>query len=451
MDARRLLLTDLYQLTMLEAYWREGFTATAVFELFVRKLPSSRNFLLTAGIEAALDYLESARFTADELDYLARTNRFSAEFLRWLATWRFEGDVDALPEGTLFFPDEPMLRVTAPMPQAQLIETRLVNLLQYPTMVASKAARCVLAAPGRTLVEFGARRAHGAESALSAARAAYLAGFSGTSNVLAGQTWEIPVFGTMAHSYVMAHDEEWRAFVEFARAQPDNVVLLIDTYDVMAGVEEVLRAADVLQRESIAVRAVRLDSGDVGAQARQVRRRLDQAGRSEIGIFASGDLDESRLAELVGEDAPIDGYGVGTKLTTCADAPYLSIVYKLQEYDGIPRRKTSRGKQTWPGAKQIDRITDRSGRWQHDRLALADEPRQGMPLLVPVMRSGRRTNEPESLETVRRRAAEQLDMLPEPWRRLEPAPPFPVQVSDAVQRLAHEVDRRHRHADPPGP
>ena len=445
MDLRSVLLTDLYQLTMLEAYWREAFTEPAVFELFVRKLPPNRNFLVAAGLEGVLDYLQQARFHPDEFDYLSRTKRFSDRFLEWLAEWRFEGDVDALPEGTIFFPDEPIVRITAPMPQAQLVETRLVNLIQFPTMVASKAARCVLAAPDRTLVEFGARRAHGAEAAMAAARAACAAGFRGTSNVLAGKEWDLPIFGTMAHSYVMSHDEEWQAFVAFGRAQPNNVVLLIDTYDEMEAIGPVVRAAEILREEGIRVRAVRLDSGDLSALSHAVRRRLDAAGWPDIEIFASGDLDEWALKQLVEQKAPIRGFGVGTRLTTCSDAPYLGIVYKLQEYAGRARRKTSHGKQTWPGRKQIYRIFDsKTGGMSHDVLALEEDRSDGQPLLVPVMRSGRRMTPAESIDDIRRRVVQGLKRLPPALRELDPAPPYKVEVAPSVRELAAEVDRRHR-------
>ncbi|BCX82226.1 nicotinate phosphoribosyltransferase [Methylomarinovum caldicuralii] len=434
------LLTDLYQLTMLQGYWHEGMAETAVFELFVRKLPPGRNFLVAAGLEQALDYLENLRFTAAELDYLQRTGFFDDGFLATLENFRFEGDVDAMPEGTVFFPDEPILRVTAPLPQAQLVETRLINLLQFQTLIASKAVRCVLAAPGKRLVDFGLRRAHGSEAGLLAARAAYLAGFIGTSNVLAGRRFDIPVFGTMAHSYIMAHDDELAAFRGFARSQPHNVVLLIDTYDTLKAVDKVVALARELAEDGIRIKAVRIDSGDLGGLARQVRARLDAAGWSEIGIFASGDLDEYRLAEL--RDAPIDGFGVGTRLTTASDAPYLNCAYKLQEYAGIPRRKVSKGKQTWPGAKQVFRHYDPAGRFDHDVLTTADDHLEGQALLQPVMRQGKRLQPQESLTGIRDRIAAQLQRLPEALKNLDGAAEYPVEIAPALWRLTEETDRR---------
>ena len=440
-----LLLTDLYQLTMLEAYDREGFRDTASFELFVRKLPPNRSYLVAAGIEDALDFLQQARFTEDELAYLDQTGFFSRSFLESLAGWRFTGDVDAVPEGTIFFADEPILRVTAPMPEAQLVETRLVNLVQFPTMVASKAARIVDTAPDALLVEFGARRAHGAEAAIGAARAAYLAGFAGTSHVLAGMREGIPIFGTMAHSYVMAHARERDAFVAFARAQPDNVVLLIDTYDVHAAVPEVLEAARILADEGITIRAVRIDSGDLAALARDVRHALDAGGHPEIGIFASGDLDEYAIARLKAQGAPIDGFGIGTRLTTSADAPYLGLVYKLQEYAGKPRRKTSHGKKTWPGRKQVYRRTDPNGYWTGDTLTLADAPAEGTPLLQPAMRGGRRVHPRPDLTTLRARFQSHRTHLPPALRNgartgSEPAP-YPVEIGKPLRELAAALDR----------
>ena len=438
-----LLLTDLYQLTMLQGYWHEGFTGEAVFELFVRKLPTERNFLIAAGLEQALEYLEHLSLTDEEAEYLRSTGLFEDRFVDWLREIRFEGDVDAMPEGTVFFPNEPILRVTAPIHQAQLVETRLINLLQFQTMIASKAARCVLAAPGRTLVEFGLRRAHGAEAGLLAARATCAVGFTGTSNVLAGQWYGLPIFGTMAHSYVMAHDNELDAFLSFARSQPNNVVLLIDTYDTLLAVAKVIEAARILEREGIQIRAVRIDAGDLGELSKEVRRRLDAAGLESIGIFVSGDLDEWKLRSLTQQEAPIGGFGVGTRLVTSHDAPYLNCAYKLEEYAGLARRKVSPGKQTYPGRKQVFRRYDDEGKMAGDTLAVADEELPGEPLLVPVMRAGKRVGPVESLEAIRRRTREQLERLPEVYRRLEPAAQsFPLALSDRLQALIVETDRR---------
>ncbi len=436
------LLTDLYQLTMLQGYWHEGMEETAVFELFVRKFPPRRNFLLAAGLEQAIEYLENLAFEQQEIAYLRQTGLFDNRFLDRLAGLTFSGDVDAMPEGTVFFPNEPILRVVAPLPQAQLAETRLINLLQFQTLIASKAARCVLAAPGKNLVDFGLRRAHGSEAGILAARAAYLAGFGGSSNVAAGMKFSIPVFGTMAHSYIMAHDDELAAFRGFALSQPQNVVLLIDTYDTLAAVDKVIALAGELAQRNIPVKAVRIDSGDLATLAKEVRKKLDAAGLRQTGIFASGDLDEYTLQRFNAQNAPIDGFGVGTRLTTSSDAPYLNCAYKLQEYAGIPRRKVSSGKQTWPGRKQIYRRYDEKGVLAGDILTTADDAQEGEPLLRPVMRKGKRLHPPESLETIRRRTAMELECLPADLKELERESTLTVEISTALRQLTRQTDLR---------
>ena len=363
------LLTDLYQLNMVQAYLEQGETGTAVFEFFVRKLPARRGFLLAAGLAQALDFLESLRFSPDELDWLAASGRFGDALIDYLAAFRFTGDVHAVPEGTIFFPDEPIVRVTAPLPQAQLIEPRLMNYLQFQSMVAAKAARMVLAAPGRILVDFGLRRAHSGEAGLLAARASYIAGFNGTATVLAQKAFGIPTFGTMAHSFIEIHDDESLAFERFARARRENLTLLIDTYDCEAAAEKVVALAPKLAAEGIRVRAVRLDSGDLVTLSRKVRRILDDGGLADVTIFASGGLDEGELARLIEAGAPITGFGIGTSLATSEDAPALDCAYKLQEYAGLARRKRSAGKATWPGRKQVWRRLEPDGRMAGDILS----------------------------------------------------------------------------------
>ncbi len=338
------LLVDLYQLNMMEGYLASGDTGTAVFEFFVRRLPKTRGFLVAAGLEQALDYLETLRFSPADIAWLKSTGRFTSRLLDYLATFRFTGEVHAMKEGTAFFANEPIIRITAPLPEAQFVETRLINLLHFETLIASKAARVVLAAPGKLLVDFGLRRAHGAEAGLLAARASYIAGFAGTATVLAEQTFGVPSFGTMAHSFVQAHDDETAAFEDFATARPDNLTLLIDTYDTERGARKVATLAPKLKARGITVRAVRLDSGDLAALSRTVRGILDDAGLRDISIFASGGLDETSVAALVAGGAPIDGYGVGTSLTTSSDAPSLDCAYKLQEYGGDAAPQAIAGK-----------------------------------------------------------------------------------------------------------
>jgi nicotinate phosphoribosyltransferase len=386
--ASSVLLTDLYQLTMLQGYHDCGMDETAVFEFFVRRLRPGRGFLLAAGLEQALDYLEQVHFSAAELEWLASTQRFSPAFLASLESLRFNGDVHAMPEGTVFFPDEPILRVTAPIAEAQLVETRLINLLHLETLIASKAARSVLMAPDKVLVDFGLRRAHGAEAGLLAARASYLAGYSGTSTVLAGQLFGIPLFGTMAHSFVQAHDDEALAFERFAHAQPDNVVLLIDTWDTEAAAHKVVALAPKLTHAGIRIKGVRIDSGDLAEHARRVRAILDAGGLEHVIIFASGDLDEYELRDMLAAAAPVDGFGVGTRVDTSSDQPFLDCAYKLQEYAGRARRKRSEGKATWPGRKQVFRRLDADGRMAYDVVTLESDPQPGEPLLAPVMRGG---------------------------------------------------------------
>jgi nicotinate phosphoribosyltransferase len=435
-----LLLTDLYQLNMLQAYRDAAMTATAVFEFFVRKLPATRGFLMAAGLEQVLEFLESARFTEAELDWLARSRRFGTDLLDDLAAWRFTGDVHAMPEGTIFFSDEPILRVSAPLPEAQLVETRIINLLHFQTLIASKAARMVLAAPGKTLVDFGLRRAHGAEAGLLAARASYLAGFAGSATTLAEPAFGVPIYGTMAHSFVQAHDDEALAFVNFARSRPEHATLLIDTYDTERAAKRVVALAPKLAELGVVVKGVRLDSGDLADHARKVRRILDDGGLREIAIFASGGLDEAILQRHSAAGVPIDGYGIGTSLTTSQDAPALDCAYKLQEYAGKPKRKRSEGKATWPGRKQVFRRYATQGVMAGDVLSLEGDDASGEPLVRQVMRRGERLASP-SLEDARRLAAEQLDRLPAHLKRLETEPAYPVVVSELLRALAREVDR----------
>ncbi len=435
------LLTDLYQLTMVQAYLDHGMDAPAVYEFFVRKLPENRNFLVAAGLESVLDFLESVQFSKEELAWLEASGRFNQRFLDYLAAFRFRGDVHAMPEGTLFFADEPILRITAPIPMAQLVETRIINLLHLQTLVASKAARVTLAAPDKLLVEFGLRRAHGAEAGLLAARAAYLAGFHGSSNVLAEMRYGIPAYGTMAHSFVQAHADEETAFLHFAHSFPDKAVLLIDTYDTEKAAEKTVRLAARLAPEGNRIKAVRIDSGDLGDHAFRVRNILDAGGCGEIGIFASGNLDEYILRELARQGAPIDGYGVGTRMVTSSDAPYLDCAYKLQEYGGQPRRKRSEGKATWPGRKQVYRFHAPDGTLAHDLITLEGDPQEGEPLIDAVMAGGRRLAPSPPLAAVREHTLSQLARLSPPMRGLDAAPPYPVAVSDALRQLAKQVDK----------
>jgi nicotinate phosphoribosyltransferase len=436
------LLTDLYQLNMMQAYLDRGETKTAVFEFFVRKLPRERGFLIAAGLEQVLEFLVRLRFTPEELDWLASSGRFGKNLIDYLEGLRFAGDIHAMAEGTVFFPDEPILRVTAALPEAQLIETRLINLLQFQSMIAAKAARMVLAALGKRLVDFGLRRAHGAEAGLLAARASYIAGFAGTATVLADKEFGIPIFGTMAHSYIQVHDDEAEAFENFARARPKNLTLLIDTYDTEAAARKVVALAPRLKAAGISIGAVRLDSGDLITLSKTVRRILDEGELRDVAIFASGGIDETAIANIIRSGAPIDGFGIGSSLTTSYDAPGLDCVYKLEEYAGLPRRKRSAGKATWPGRKQVWRRFGADGRMAGDILSLENDDQPGEPLIELVMQGGKRLKPAPTLAEIRARAARDLGRLPEPLRRLEPGASYPVEVSEALRRLAVEVDGR---------
>jgi nicotinate phosphoribosyltransferase len=432
------LLTDLYELTMLQVYRSLGMEAEAVFDLFVRRLPPSRNFLLACGLEDALSYLEGMRFTQADIAYLERLGLFDASFLRWLETFRFRGDVYAVPEGTPVFPGEPLLAVVAPLPDAQVVESRLMNIVHFQTLIATKARRVVDAAAGRRVVDFGMRRTHGAEAALMAARASYVAGVHATSNVLAGSLYGIPVAGTMAHSFVQAHEDEIDAFRNFVTSYPETT-LLVDTYDTIEGVRNVIRLSEELG-EGFRVKAVRLDSGDLLALARESRRLLDAARLERVQIFASGSLDEYEVERLVKGGAPIDGFGVGTHMGVSSDVPALDMAYKLTAYAGEGRMKTSSGKRVLPGRKQVFR-TERGGEAAGDVLALFDEHLAGRPLLRKVMESGRRLADASpSLEEIRAYAESEVGRLSRSLRRLERAePPYPVTLSP---RLAEYSERR---------
>lgn len=426
------LFTDLYQLTMLQAYVAEGMDGTAVFDLFVRRL-RRRNYLVACGLDTVLDVLETLRFTPEALAYLDGLGHFRPEFLDYLAGFRFTGDVYAVPEGTPVFADEPLVEVVAPIGEAQLVETILLNQLTFQTNVATKAHRVVTAAQGRTVADFGMRRMHGTDAALKAARACYLAGVHLTSNVLAGHRYGIPVTGTMAHSYVEAHDREADAFRAFGALYPDTT-LLVDTYDTLDGVRLVVRLAEELG-EAFRPGAIRLDSGDLGALSREARTLLDDAGLHHVRIFASSSLDEYALADLLGRGAPIDGFGVGTRMGTVNDVPYLDTAYKLCAYDGTPRMKLSTDKANLPGRKQVYRFYD-GGTAVRDVIARHDDVLEATPLLQCVMTDGRRTEAGRSqpLNVLRDRAREALGALPGRLLALDVSePPYPVDLSDGLQ------------------
>jgi nicotinate phosphoribosyltransferase len=442
------LFTDLYELTMAAAFHQAGVEATATFSLFVRRLPPERAFLLAAGLEDVLEYLRAFRFTPAAIDWLASLGRFDAGFLRRLANIRFTGEVRAMAEGTIAFADEPLLEVTAPLLEAQLVETAVINLVQLPTLVASKAARAVLAADGRTLAEFGLRRSHGTAAGMQAARSAWIAGFASTSNLLAARTWGIPTSGTMAHSYVSAFGDELAAFRAYARAHPDDTVLLLDTYDTVAAAAKAVLVAGELAARGHRLAGVRLDSGNLGRLSREVRRVLDAGGATGVPIVASGGMDEHDVARLVATGAPIDAFGLGTRVDTSADAPSLDLVYKLVRVDGRDVLKLSAGKETWAGPKSVYRFRDSAGRLGRDLLAAGDEPvpAGSEPLLERVMTGGALARPHPPLDEIRARAREQLAALPDGLRRLDGAERYPVEIGAGLRRR-QEAARRAIGAD----
>ncbi len=439
-EATSPLLTDLYQFAMMQAYLDHGETETAVFEFFIRNLPRNRQFLMAAGLQSALEYLETLRFAPKDIAWLASTGRFRKNLLDYLADFAFTGDIHVMPEGSIFFANEPILRVTAPLPAAQLVETRLINILHFQTLIATKAARLALLAPGKLLVDFGLRRAHEAGAGLMAARASYIAGFDGTATVLAEQRFGIPTYGTMAHSYIEAHDNEALAFERFALSRPDNLTFLLDTYDTEAAARLVVTLAPRLKARGIAIRSVRLDSGDLIALSFRVREILNSGGLSEVTIFASGGLDEDSIAAIAAARAPIDGFGIGTALATSSDVPALDCAYKLEEYAGRPRRKHSTGKATWPGRKQVWRHYGPEGRMATDTLSLENDGQDGEPLLQQVMAAGQRLGPVPPLAQARARAKENLARLPESIARLDRAAAYTVHIGEALKRLAADTD-----------
>ena len=440
------MLTDLYELTMAAGYLQNRFEARATFELFARNLPQRRNYLVAAGLEQALDFLENVRFSEGDVSYLRALPFFRnvhSDFFEYLSRFQFKGDVWALPEGTVFFPGEPLLRVTAPIAEAQLVETGLLSILHFQTLIASKASRVTTAAAGRPVVEFGSRRAHGMEAGVLAARAAFIGGCEGSSNTFAGRRFGIPVYGTQAHSWIMAHEDEAEAFSDFLDVFPEGSTLLVDTYDVSAAIEKII----ALGRKP---NGVRLDSGDVLADSLRVRKRLDQAGWNDVKVFASGELDEERIETLLRSGAPIDAFGVGTALSTSTDSPNIGVIYKLVEVETADRvrsaAKFSQDKITYPGRKQVFRFAERDGKFSEDLIGLDTESfLGGNPLLVPVMREGRRIANANQDPLARIKGAQSrhlADRTRLPERILAPhaaEAPFPVRHSERLDELRDQV------------
>ena len=440
------LFTDFYELTMCASYFDNKNFEPATFDLFIRRLPENRSYFLFAGLEEALQYLENVKFTEDQLGYLKKQG-FKWDFLEYLRNFRFNGEVWAVPEGTVAFPNEPLIRVTAPIIEAQIVETFLLNTINLQTMIATKASRVVHAAKGKPVIEFGLRREHGIDAGMKVARSSYIAGCQGTSNVLAGQTYDIPVFGTMAHSFIMSYPKEIDAFRAFVKTFPNKSTLLLDTYDDISGAEKAAVVAKELEAKGYRLGGVRLDSGDLGEDCRKVRKILDEQGLEYVKIFVSGDLDEFKIQELLKTGARIDSFGVGTKMGTSADRPYLDVIYKLCETMSSdesfsPIMKLSKDKITLPGRKQVYRVKNKIGFFEKDVIALADEKAQGEPLLFKVMEKGKIIYTLPSLDTIRVNVAKNLSKLPDGYKLLTGAPVYQVELSKNLQKLVKTLTNK---------
>lgn len=436
------LLTDLYQLTMGACYFEEGMAEEATFSFFIRKYPPNRGYFVAAGLEEALTYLATLRFNEDDLAYLESTRLFQTKFLDYLKTVRFTGEVHALPEGSIFFKNESVIEVSAPVIEAQLAETFIINAVSLQTLIASKAARSYHVAQGRPLIDFGLRRCQGTDAGLKAARASYLAGFRGTSNVMAGKLYGIPIFGTMAHSYITSFPKEIEAFRTFARVFPTSTTLLIDTYDNAAGARKAVQVAREMEARGERLRYVRLDSGDIAAISKEVRQILDDAGLGYVKILASGGFDEFKMARVLKAGGLVDSFAVGTKMGVSADAPYFDCAYKLVKYGDRPVMKLSTGKVTLVDKKQVYRFYDDRGRLDRDVIALREEAVPGgAPLLKKVMGNGRILEPMPTLKESRDYFISQFGLLPEPYKALQDPPAYPVTLSPRHEALQARVER----------
>ena len=441
------LLLDLYELTMAAGYFEGKAQARATFDLFVRRLPENRSFLVAAGLENALKFLEKFSFTNQDIDFLKQKGIFKDDFLHYLAALRFTGDVYALPEGTVFFPAEPVLRVAAPILEAQLVESYLLNVINVATTICSKAARVVIAAKGKGVYDFSLRRTQGPDAALAAARSSYIAGCAGTSNVLAGALYNIPLAGTMAHSFIMSFQDELESFRSYAWTFPDNTTLLVDTYDYKKGIQNAIRVAGELEAKGHKLRAIRLDSGNLAAISKLARSVLDAHGLRYVKILASGNLDEYKIERLLRDRAMIDSFGVGTNMGVSSDAPYLDVIYKLSQIDDLegnayPVMKLSQGKVTYPGKKQVFRIADRRRAYLKDIIGLEGEKAAGKPLLEKVMENGKIVKPSPSIENLRSFARDNLKALPARYKKLQGKSVYPVLPSEGLKQLAARLKRQ---------
>lgn len=430
-----ILLTDLYELTMAQVYFNKGENKTAIFDFYTRPV-KRRPYLVSAGLEQLLYYLENLKFTEEDIDFLYRTGKFTDEFLDYLKDFRFTGNVYAIEEGEIFFPNEPVVQIEAPLIEAQIIETFLINTMQISILVATKAMRCFSVARGTGLVDFGLRRAHGTDAGMKAAKASYIGGFLGTSNVLAGKEFGIPIFGTMAHSFILAFGDEEKAFEAFAEQYPDTSTFLVDTFDTLEGVKKAIRVAKKMNLKNF--RGVRLDSGDILKLSKETRKLLDEAGFKDAKIFVSGGINEYKIKELLDNGAPIDAWGVGTELVVSADVPYLDCAYKLVEYNGKPKMKLSTKKLTYPSKKQVFRVY-KNGLLHKDILGLYDEEIEGKKLLKKVMENGKVCIKLPSLKEIREKAIENLDTLPKNLKDIYSEEAFLPELSDKLKEKVEKT------------
>lgn len=439
------LLTDLYELTMADSYYRAGMNDLSTFDLFVRELPENRNFLVSCGLEQILYYLENLKFSKEAIDYLKSLNLFSQEFLEYLRDFRFTGEVWAIPEGEIFFNQEPVIRVTAPRIEAQIVETFLLNVFNYQSMVASKSARVVLSAKTRSVVDFSPRRDHSVDAAIKAARASYIAGCTGTSNVLAGKLYNIPVVGTMAHSYIMSFKDELTAFRVFVQHFPNNSILLIDTYDVIEGVKNAIIVAKEMEKQGYRLRGVRIDSGDLVELSKRVRKMLDSEDLHYVKIVLSGDLNEYKIEDLIAKGAQVDIFGVGTEMGVSKDAPSLGGVYKLVEDESGPKIKLSTGKITLPGKKQVWRVI-KNGVMVEDVICLSDEEapdKDAYPLLRRFMKDGKVIADYPSINRIREFCLSNYTLLPEEAKRIRGEKwHYRIRVSEKLKGLIEHLSQK---------
>jgi len=438
------LLTDLYELTMAASYFENQMFEPATFSLFIRDYPPFRRYFISAGLADILEYLENLKFIPQELEYLEQTGLFRPEFLSYLEKFRFKGDVYAIPEGRLFFVNEPLMEVTASLIQAQIVETFVINAAHLQVMIATKASRCVQAAWPRKLVDFSLRRTHGKDAGMKVARASFIGGFIGTSNVLAGKVYGLPVFGTMAHSFISSFESEEDAFRAFARTFPENTVLLVDTYDTLAGTRIAADLGKEMAQAGKMLKGLRLDSGDIASLSRDVRKLLRGAGLDKVTIFASGGFDEYKIRKVLGEGGDIDSFGVGTKMGVSADAPYLDMAYKLVQYGGRPVLKLSPGKATLASEKQVFRFSTSGGKLRQDIIGLRDDDIEGSEaLLEKVMSKGKANAKQPLLPQIQKRFLEEFFRLDEKYRSLDKTEEeYPVEHSPRLEELQSRLVRQ---------